>query len=73
MEEEGEVEEFEEIEKKFEETKRVKMVEIDYNWGKDGNGLMISVRDDDLDALKLAKIALKIYKKLRAYDMGSRA
>ncbi|MDI9643380.1 MAG: hypothetical protein QXQ38_03910 [Archaeoglobaceae archaeon] len=49
------------------------MVEIDYNWGKDGNGLMITVRDDDLDALELARIALKIYKKLRAYDMGSRA
>ncbi|MEM0303166.1 MAG: hypothetical protein QXI54_08380 [Archaeoglobaceae archaeon] len=59
MEEEGEVEE-------FEETKRVKMVEIDYNWGKDGNGLMITVRDDDLNALELAKIALKIYKKVKS-------
>ncbi|MEM2085886.1 MAG: hypothetical protein QXF06_00580 [Archaeoglobaceae archaeon] len=60
------VEEFEESEKKFEETKRVKMVEIDYNWGKDGNGLMITVRDDDLNALELAKIALKIYKKVKS-------
>ncbi|MDI9610414.1 MAG: hypothetical protein QFX36_03700 [Archaeoglobales archaeon] len=60
------VEEFEESEKKFEETKRVKMVEIDYNWGKDGNVLMITVRDDDLNALELAKIALKIYKKVKS-------
>ena len=65
MEEENEIEELEESEK-FEETKKVKMVEISYHWGKDGNGLRIIARDDDLSASELANLALRIYKKVKS-------